>query len=119
VPKHPQDLVRHAYINMRHETAGDLYAWEFEKNGQTPRVRVNGQLTFNNSYAMIDAAVNGYGIAYVPETSSSDTSLPTCWYRFWTTGHRSSTTTFSTIPVAVRTFQRSRRSSTRRDTAFN
>lgn len=67
VPEHPQDLVRHVCINMRHETAGGLYAWEFEKNGQTLRVRVNGQLTFNNSYAMIDAALSGYGIAYVPE----------------------------------------------------
>jgi DNA-binding transcriptional LysR family regulator len=52
---------------MRHETAGGLYAWEFEKDGQALRVRVNGQLTFNNSYAMIDAAVSGYGVAYVPE----------------------------------------------------
>ncbi|HVV41367.1 MAG TPA: LysR family transcriptional regulator [Nitrobacter sp.] len=67
VPKHPQDLVRHVCINMRHATVGGLYAWEFEKDGQALRVRVNGQLTFNNSYAMIDAAVNGYGIAYVPE----------------------------------------------------
>jgi len=67
VPEHPQDLVRHICINMRHETAGGLYAWEFGKNGQELRVRVDGQLTFNNSYAMIDAAVNGYGIAYVPE----------------------------------------------------
>jgi DNA-binding transcriptional LysR family regulator len=68
VPEHPQDLVRHDCINMRHETAGGLYAWEFEKDGQALRVRVNGQLTFNNSYAMIDAAVNGYGIAYIPES---------------------------------------------------
>ncbi|MFU0507798.1 LysR family transcriptional regulator [Pseudaminobacter sp. NGMCC 1.201702] len=67
VPEHPQDLVRHVCINMRHETAGGLHAWEFEKDGQALRVRVNGQLTFNNSYAMIDPAVNGYGIAYVPE----------------------------------------------------
>lgn len=67
VPDHPQDLVRHRCINMRHETAGGLYAWEFEKDGQELRVRVGGQLTFNNSYAMIDAAVSGYGIAYVPE----------------------------------------------------
>lgn len=67
VPQNPQELVRHVCINMRHETAGGLYAWEFEKGGQALRVRVTGQLTFNNSYAMIDAAVNGYGIAYVPE----------------------------------------------------
>ena len=67
VPLQPQDLVRHICINMRHETAGGLYAWEFEKDGQELRVRVDGQLTFNNSYAMIDAAVSGFGIAYVPE----------------------------------------------------
>ena len=67
VPLRPQDLVRHVCINMRQETAGGLYAWEFEREGQELRVRVDGQLTFNNSYAMIDAAVDGYGIAYIPE----------------------------------------------------
>lgn len=65
-PRHPKDLVGHACINMRHESSGGLYAWEFEKEGQELRVRVAGQLAFNNSYAMIDAAVSGYGIAYVP-----------------------------------------------------
>lgn len=68
VPVHPQDLIQHNCINMRHETAGGLYAWEFGKDGQDLRVRVAGQLTFNNSYAMIDAAVSGYGIAFVPES---------------------------------------------------
>jgi len=67
VPEHPQDLVRHVCINMRQESTGGLYAWEFAKDGQALRVRVDGQLTFNNSYAMIDAAASGYGIAYVPE----------------------------------------------------
>ena len=62
-PVHPHDLIRHNCINMRHETAGGLYAWEFAKSGQDLRVRVDGQLTFNNSYAMIDAVLNGYGIA--------------------------------------------------------
>lgn len=66
-PQHPKDLVTHSCINMRHESAGSLYAWEFEKDGQALRVRVDGQVTFNNSYAMIDAAVSGLGIAYVPE----------------------------------------------------
>lgn len=53
---------------MRQETSGGLYAWEFERDGKELRVRVDGQLVFNNSYAMIDAAVSGYGIAYVPES---------------------------------------------------
>lgn len=67
-PERPQDLVRHRCINMRQESSGGLYAWEFEKEGQALRVRVDGQLTFNNSYAMVDAAISGFGIAYVPES---------------------------------------------------
>ncbi|GAA0778024.1 LysR family transcriptional regulator [Brevundimonas olei] len=67
-PQHPQDLVRHRCINTRQESAGGLYAWEFGKDGKELRVRVDGQLTFNNSYAMVDAAVSGFGIAYVPDS---------------------------------------------------
>ena len=66
-PLHPKDLINHTCINIRQISAGGLYAWEFEKNGEELRVRVDGQLTFNGSYDMIDAAVRGYGIAYVPE----------------------------------------------------
>lgn len=67
VPLHPEDLVEHDCINMRQPTSGGLYSWEFGKDGQELRVKVNGQLTINNSYAMIEPALNGYGIAYVPE----------------------------------------------------
>ena len=51
VPEHPQELVAHNCINMRQTRGGGLYAWEFEKGGQELRVRVDGQLTFNTSYA--------------------------------------------------------------------
>ena len=47
--------------------SGGLYVWEFEKGGRELRVRVDGQFIFNTSYAQIDAAVAGYGIAYLPE----------------------------------------------------
>jgi DNA-binding transcriptional LysR family regulator len=67
MPQHPQDLLGHNCINMRQATAGGLYTWEFEKSGQELRVRVAGQLTFNSSYPMVQAAVKGLGIAYVPE----------------------------------------------------
>lgn len=66
-PLHPKELVNHTCINIRQISAGGLYSWEFEKHGEELRVRVDGQLTFNGSYAMVDAAVRGYGIAYVPE----------------------------------------------------
>lgn len=71
-PESPQDLVSHNCINMRQTTAGGLYAWEFEKDGRALRVRVEGQLTFNSSYPMVDAAVSGYGIGYIPESLVSD-----------------------------------------------
>ncbi len=66
-PEHPQELVSHKCINQRQIRSGGLYAWEFEKDGRELRVRVDGQLIFNSSRAQINAAVSGYGIAYLPE----------------------------------------------------
>jgi DNA-binding transcriptional LysR family regulator len=66
-PKTPQDLVQHACVNHRQRTEAGRYAWEFEKRGREMRVRVDGQLTFNSAYAMIDAVLSGYGIGYIPE----------------------------------------------------
>jgi len=68
-PSTPQELQNHRCINMRLPTRGGLYAWEFEKDGQELRVRVDGQLTFNSLRQRIDAAVVGFGLAYVPEDS--------------------------------------------------
>lgn len=70
-PKHPQELISHNCMNMRQARSGGLHSWEFEKDGQELRVRVDGQLTFNTTYAMIDAALKGYGIAFVPEGLAS------------------------------------------------
>lgn len=67
MPKSPQELVGHNCINHRQSRSGGLYVWEFAKDGRELRVRVDGQFTFSTSFAMVDAAVNGYGIAYVPE----------------------------------------------------
>lgn len=66
-PKIPQDLTAHACINLRLPTYGGLYAWEFEKGSRELRVRVEGQLVFNNVGMMLEAALAGFGIAYVSE----------------------------------------------------
>ena len=66
-PSHPQDLVQHNCITERHPTSGGIWAWEFEEGGREIKIRVDGQLVFNNSYDVIDAAVGGFGLAYVPE----------------------------------------------------
>lgn len=78
------------------------------KDGQALRVRVNGQFTFNNSYAMIDAAVNGYGSPMPPRTSWSSTSLPARWSRCWAIGHPCSAAISSIIRAAARTCPRSK-----------
>ena len=66
-PETPQDLVRHNCMNHRQSRSGGLYAWEFAKGGRELRVRVEGQLTYNSTDNMVDAAISGLGVAYVPE----------------------------------------------------
>jgi DNA-binding transcriptional LysR family regulator len=66
-PKRPQDLIGHNCINLRLPTHGGLYAWEFEKGGRELKVRVEGQLVFNGTFQMLNAALAGFGVAYVPE----------------------------------------------------
>lgn len=66
-PLTPHDLQNHNCINMRLPTLGGLYAWEFSRDGQQLRVRVEGQLTFNNLPSRIEAAIAGMGLAMVPE----------------------------------------------------
>jgi DNA-binding transcriptional LysR family regulator len=66
-PKVPQDLIGHNCINLRLPTYGGLYAWEFEKDGRELKVRVDGQFVFNGVYEILDAALAGCGLAFVPE----------------------------------------------------
>ncbi|XKM42531.1 LysR family transcriptional regulator [Rhizobium ruizarguesonis] len=66
-PLTPQDLTYHSCINLRLPTYGSVYAWEFEKNGHELRVRVEGQLVFNNIALRLNAALAGMGLAYMPE----------------------------------------------------
>lgn len=67
IPKSPHDLARHNCINLRLASAGGLYAWEFEKEGRSLKVRVEGQLVLNHSNLMVEAAVAGHGIALMIE----------------------------------------------------
>lgn len=67
LPKTPQQLVQHTCINLRLPTHGGLNAWEFEKDGKELIVRVEGQLAFNRTPLILDAAVKGFGIAMTPE----------------------------------------------------
>ncbi len=67
-PEVPQDLTAHNCINLRLPTRGGLYAWEFEKKGRALNVRVDGQLVLNSTPLILTAALDGAGLAYLPET---------------------------------------------------
>nr|WP_321462435.1 LysR family transcriptional regulator [uncultured Cohaesibacter sp.] len=66
-PAHPEDLIQHNCINERLQTLGGNWAWEFEEDGREIKIRVEGQLTFSNCYDVLEAALAGFGLAYVPE----------------------------------------------------
>lgn len=66
-PKTPQDLTAHDCINIRLPTYGGLYAWEFEKGGRELKVRVEGQLVFNNIALRLSAVLAGLGLAFLLE----------------------------------------------------
>lgn len=66
-PRLPRELTAHRCVNLRLSSAGALYAWEFEKEGRALEVRVTGQLAFDSIFAVLHAAVDGHGLAYVPE----------------------------------------------------
>ncbi|MBP2445514.1 LysR family transcriptional regulator [Rhizobium leguminosarum] len=66
-PLTPQELTDHNCINLRLPTYGSVYAWEFEKDGHELRVRVEGQLVFNNIALRLNAVLAGLGLAYLPE----------------------------------------------------
>lgn len=67
LPKTPRDLTEHQCNNLRLPTNGGLYAWEFKKGDESLNVRVSGQVTFNGVYQLLDAALDGFGLSYIPE----------------------------------------------------
>ena len=67
VPQTPQDLTSHNCINFRLPTYGGQSVWEFDKDRREMRVRVEGQLVFNNAPLRLASVCDGLDIAYMPE----------------------------------------------------
>ena len=114
-PKQPQDLIGHNCINLRLTTLGGLYAWEFEKGGRELKVRVDGQFTFNNTFQMLNAALAGFGLAYVPEELAqphigkgrlkrvlADWCPPYSGYHLYYPSRRQSSAAFALVVEALR-----------------
>src|SRR5882724_7458323 len=114
-PKKPQDLTDHNCINLRTPTYGGLYAWEFEKGDRELKVRVEGQLVLNGTSQMLDAALAGLGLAYVPEDLArphldkdllkrvlEDWCLPYPGYHLYYPSRRQSSPAFALLVDALR-----------------
>lgn len=67
VPLTPRDLTDHRCINIRLPTYGGLFPWEFDRDGREIRVRVEGQVIVNHAGLRLASALNGLGLAYMPE----------------------------------------------------
>src|SRR6266576_3235719 len=114
-PKKPQDLIGHNCINLRLPTHGGLYAWEFEKGGRELNVRVEGQLIFNATTQILNAALAGLGLVYAPEGMVQpylargrlkrvleDWCLPYPGYHLWYPSRRQSSAAFTLLVDALR-----------------
>lgn len=65
-PKSPEDLKNHQCIRFRF-ASGALYHWDFEHRGQSTTMNVDGPMTLGNTNLMVDSALAGIGIAWVPD----------------------------------------------------
>ncbi|WP_128971469.1 LysR family transcriptional regulator [Bradyrhizobium tropiciagri] len=73
VPRSPLDLLAHECIRRR-MPSGKIYHWEFEKRGgEQMAVDVPGRLTLDSDTLMVEAALEGLGLAFVSD--------------FWVAGH--------------------------------
>ena len=66
-PDHPSDLHRHDCIGYRQAESGVLERWSFDNGQESIHVRVKSRLVYSNPVALIQAAVDGLGIAYMAD----------------------------------------------------
>ena len=66
-PLAPEDLMAHDCIGSRMPSHGGLFPWGLERQGQQVKVRPEGQVVVNTLGLRIAAALDGLGIAYLPE----------------------------------------------------
>jgi len=66
-PNTPHELTTHACINLRLPTSGGLWSWPFAKDGRELKVRAEGPLAFNAISLILNTALSGLGLAYLPD----------------------------------------------------
>lgn len=71
-PQSPHDLAAHDCINLRLPTHGGLSSWEFSHDGKTTQWQVDGQVVFNTTPQKLCAALDGFGLAQLPEDMAQE-----------------------------------------------
>jgi DNA-binding transcriptional LysR family regulator len=66
MPVTPHDLPAHSCLKLRLPTSGGVYMWEFSKDGKELKVRIEGRATVNSLTMMMQGALHGIGLAYLP-----------------------------------------------------
>jgi DNA-binding transcriptional LysR family regulator len=115
VPETPHELTGHRCINLRLPTHGGLYAWEFERGKRELRVRVEGQVMFNTVSMILRAALDGFGLAYLPQEQTQpyldsgelirvlgDWCEPFTGYQLYYPSRRQHTAAFAVVLEALR-----------------
>ena len=67
MPKVPADIYQHRCIGYWLTSANNIYKWEFERDEEKVEIAVDAAMVFNESHMMVDAALEGVGLAYVFE----------------------------------------------------
>jgi DNA-binding transcriptional LysR family regulator len=65
-PASPRDLLQHRCIRFRHR-GESVYKWELDKGNQSLEIAVNGSLILDDTDLVIQAAIDGAGLAWVTE----------------------------------------------------
>ena len=115
LPKTPDDLAGHSCINFRLPTSGRLPTWDYRKGARELQVRVQGQLVFNSVSSILEASLDGFGLAYLqnslvqPFLDSgelrevlADWSLPFPGYHLYYPNRRQPTAAFNMVVEALR-----------------
>lgn len=65
IPGHPRELLAHDCIRFRHSSSGQIERWRFAKEEKGIELTVSGRLIVNDSGALVQAALDGLGLAYM------------------------------------------------------
>ncbi|HCR0604479.1 TPA: LysR family transcriptional regulator [Enterobacter cloacae] len=66
IPVSVAHLVEHQAINLYLPSSGTANRWRLVRGGREVRVRMEGQLLLNTIELILDAAIDGHGLAYLP-----------------------------------------------------